>query len=65
MKISNNWLTNLISDTPQTLRFGLEGAVRLQNTQMALNIIVDTTQRYPKVAKVNMMWFEMQFRAEM
>ena len=42
MKISENWLTHPVVATPQDLRYGLVGAVSLENTIMASNMILDT-----------------------
>ena len=48
MKLLKNWQMHLHFATPQALRQDLVWAVSFQNTTMTSNMIIDTTQVYPK-----------------
>ena len=65
VKISENWLTHLVFATLQAFRLGLVGAVSLQNTQMASNMIVDITQEHLNAVEMVNARFKMQIRAKM
>ena len=64
VKTSQNWLTHLLFATPQAPRLGLVGAVSLQNTTMASNMILDTSYSNEKVKKVGFEWFKLKIETE-
>ena len=52
VKISKNLLTHLVFATTQALRYGLAGAVSIENTTMASNMILDTSHSAQQVKKM-------------
>ena len=63
VKVSKGWLTHPLFATPRALRWSLAGAVSLQNTAIASNMILDTSCNARWVERVFSVSFGLQFGA--
>ena len=62
--MSKNWLTHLGFATSQALRYGLVGAVSLENTTMASNMILDTSHITQQVKEMVSEIFKLEIGAK-